>query len=365
VGSSRTPSPSPPAVDGPPEDDWRRRLPRSRGARRSLALGVAVAVLVAAGTALLLARVGDLEAAGQRLEHADAGLVALAAGFEALSFAGYVVLLRIVCRPAAPRISWRASLQITLAGVVATRLVTAGGAGGIALTAWALRGAGLDGRTAAARLGAFLVLLYSVYFLALGLDGTGLATHALGRGAPTGLALTGAAAGALVVGLTLAALLMPGDIERRARRAAESGGRLERFGRWLAPAPAVTREAVALALGIARRRPAALLAALVWWGFDIAVLWSTFEMFGAPPAISVLVLCYFLGQIAQVIPVPGGVGVVEGGMIATFAACRVPVALALVAVLSYKAISTWLPVAPGALAYIQLRRTVAAWRAGG
>ena len=364
MGSSRTPSSSPPAVAGPPEDDWRHRLPGTRGARRRLVLGVAAAALVAAGSTLLLARLGDLEAAGQRLEHADTGLVALAVGFEALSFAGYVVLLRIVCRPATPRISWRESLQITLAGVVATRLVTAGGAGGIALTAWALRGAGLDGRTAAARLAAFMVVVYSVYFLALAVDGAGLATHLVGQGAPTGLALTGGAVGAVVVVLALAALLMPGDLERRARRAAETGGRLERLGRWLAPAPAVTREAVALALGIVRRRPAALLAALAWWGFDIAVLWSTFEMFGAPPAISVLVLCYFLGQIAQVIPVPGGVGVVEGGMIATFAACRVPVALALVAVLTYKAISTWLPVAPGALAYLRLRHTVAAWRAG-
>jgi uncharacterized membrane protein YbhN (UPF0104 family) len=320
-------------------------------------------VLVAAGSTLLLARVGQLESVGRRLEHASTGLVALAAAFEALSFAGYVVLTRIVFRPAAQRISWTASLQITLAGVVATRIVTAGGAGGIALTAWALRGAGLDGRSAAARLASFLVVLYSVFFLALALDGAGLATHVLGGGAPTGLALAGAAVGALVVGLALAALLMPGDLEGRARRAAETGGWLERLAGRLAPAPAVAREGVALALGIVRRRPAALAAALVWWGFDIAVLWSAFQMFGAPPALSVLVLCYFLGQVAQVIPVPGGVGPVEGGMIAAFAACGVPVALALVSVLAYQAISTWVPAVPGAIAYLRLRRTVAAWRA--
>jgi uncharacterized membrane protein YbhN (UPF0104 family) len=88
-------------------------------------------------------------------------------------------------------------------------------------------------------------------------------------------------------------------------------------------------------------------------------------MFGTAPAVGILVLCYFLGQAAQVIPVPGGVGPVEGGMIAAFAACGVPVSQTLLAVLTYKAISTWLPVVPGALAYLQLRRTVAAWRAAG
>lgn len=362
MGLSRASPPIPPALVRRPEDDWRQRLP---GTRRRLALGVGAFLLVIAGSVLLLARVGELEAVGRRLEHASTALVALAAGFEALSFAGYVVLTRIVFSPAAPRISWSASLEITLAGVVATRIVTAGGAGGIALTTWALRAAGLDGRSAAARLAGFLVLLYSVYFLALALDGAALATGFLGDDAPRGLALTGAAVGALVVGLALAALLMPSDLERRARRAAEGGGRLERLASRIAPGPAVVREAVALALCIVRRHPAAVAAALAWWGFDIAVLWSTFGMFGAPPAISALVLCYFLGQAAQVIPVPGGVGPREGGMIAAFAACGVPVALALVSVLAYQAISAWLPAAPGALAYLRLRRRVAAWRAGG
>jgi uncharacterized membrane protein YbhN (UPF0104 family) len=365
VGPSRTPPPIPPALAGGPEQEWQRGLPGPRRTRRRLALGLAAFVLVAAGSVALLARIGQLEAVARRLEHASIRLVALAVVFEALSFAGYVALTRILFAPASPRISWSASLQITLAGVVATRIVTAGGAGGIALTTWALRAAGLDTRRAAARLAAFLVVLYSVYFGALVVAGVGLATRVLGGPAPTGLALAGAAVGALTLGLGLATLLMPRDLERRARRVAERDGRLAQFASQLAPLPAVAREAVVLALQIARQRPGALAAALAWWGFDVAVLWSTFEMFGAPPAISVLVLCYFLGQVAQVIPVPGGVGPVEGGMIASFVACGVPVALALVSVLAYKTISTWLPAAPGTLAYLKLRRAVAAWRAGG
>jgi uncharacterized membrane protein YbhN (UPF0104 family) len=361
VVTSRTRSPLPPAL-AEPEDDWRRTLPARRRARRRRALVAGVFLLVAAGSVLLLARVGQLEQALRRLEHASPGLLGLAAVFEVLSFAGYVAVTRIVFEPVSARISWRASLEITLAGVVATRLVTAGGAGGIALTAWALRAAGLDARTVATRVAAFLVVVYSVFFGALALGGALLVTGTLGAGVPRALALVGAAIGMVVIGLGLALLLVPIDLEQRAGRWADGRGRLGRLLAAVAPAATTAREAVALALSIARRRPAAVAGALAWWGFDVVVLWSAFEMFGGPPPLGVLVLCYFLGHAAQVIPVPGGVGPVEGGMIASFAACGVPVALALVAVLAYQAISTWLPAAPGAWAYLRLRRTVAAWR---
>jgi uncharacterized protein (TIRG00374 family) len=326
-----------------------------------VALAVAAFALVAASSTVLLARIGQLDQVLHRLEHASTELLALAVAFEALSFAGYVALTRFVFGPASPRVSWRVSLDITLAGVVATRLVTAGGIGGIALTTWALRAAGLDGRSAAVRLATFLAVLYAVFFGALVVVGTALAAGAL-HGAPVELALAGVAIGALVIVAALGALLVPANVERSASNAALHGGRLARLASRAAAAPAVAREAIALALQIARGRAFALVAAVAWWGFDIAVLWTTFTMFGAPPAIGVLVLCYFLGQVAQVIPWPGGIGPVEGGMIAAFAACDVPVALAVVAVLSYQAVSTWLPVVPGAWAYVRLRQTVTEWR---
>jgi uncharacterized membrane protein YbhN (UPF0104 family) len=345
------------------DEAWRHRpLPRA-GRRRVLA--TIVVVLAATSVVVLLAKLGTLNQVLRRFEHASPELLALAAGFEALSFGGYVVLTRVVFRPVAPQIAWRESLEITLAGVVATRLLTAGGAGGIALTAWALRGAGLDTRTAARRVAAFLVLLYAVFFAALLGDAAGLAAGILPGRPPLWLTLTGVAVAGLVIGLSLAALLVPGDLERRAARAAAGGGRLRRLATWMAPVPAVAREAVALALRIARKRRSAPAAAVAWWACDIAVLWSTFEMFGGPPAAGVLVLCYFVGKLFQVIPLPGGVGPVEGGMVAAFAASNVPVALAVLAVLAYQAISTWLPTVPGLWGYLRLRRTVAAWRLPG
>lgn len=336
--------------------------PRPSGARRP-ALVVAVTVLIAAGAVVTLARVGQLDRVLGRVEHASPELLGLAVAFEVLSFAGYVALTRIMFGPATPRIAWSESLQITLAGVVATRLVTAGGLGGIALTVWALRAAGLDARSAARRLAAFLVVLYAVFFVALVVVGTGLATGALPGGAPRGLGLAVAGLGALVVAVALASLLAPSANARRASRAAGAGGRPARLMTRLVAARALAREAIVLALETIRTRPSALAAATAWWVFDVAVLWVTFEMFGSPPAVGVLVIGYFVGQLAQIIPLPGGVGPVEGGMIGTFAACGVSIDLAVVSVLTYQLISRWLPAPPGLWGYLCLRRTVAAWRA--
>jgi uncharacterized protein (TIRG00374 family) len=73
-------------------------------------------------------------------------------------------------------------------------------------------------------------------------------------------------------------------------------------------------------------------------------------------------MAYFVGMFGNLLPLPGGLGGVEGGMIGAFAAFGVDFHLAVLAVLSYRAISFWLPTPLGGVAYLQLRRTVARWR---
>ena len=81
-----------------------------------------------------------------------------------------------------------------------------------------------------------------------------------------------------------------------------------------------------------------------------------------PPVFNHLALLVAAGMLGNLLPLPGGLGGVEGGMIGAFAAFGVNLELAVLAVLSYRAISFWLPTLPGAVAYFQLRRTVARWR---
>ena len=106
---------------------------------------------------------------------------------------------------------------------------------------------------------------------------------------------------------------------------------------------------------------AGLIGALMWWGFDIAVLWACFEAFGDAPAFAVLAVAYFVGMLANTLPLPGGVGGVDGGMVGALIAFGVEPELALIAVLAYRGFAFWLPIVPGAVAYLGLRRTVARW----
>jgi uncharacterized protein (TIRG00374 family) len=87
-----------------------------------------------------------------------------------------------------------------------------------------------------------------------------------------------------------------------------------------------------------------------------------FHAFGSPPPFTVILMAYFVGTFGNLLPLPGGLGGVEGGMIGAFAAFGVEFNLAVLAVLSYRAVSFWLPTLPGAVAYLQLRRIVARWR---
>ena len=312
--------------------------------RRVVVLTGAAAVMVVS-VVLLAPTIADLPDAFARMAHGDARWLLLALGFEALSFLGHAVLFRAVGLDERGRIGMRASVEVTLAGHAATRLFASAGAGGVVLTAWAMRRAGMDRATVAARMTTFLVLLYSVYMAALVIGGAGLALGLLPGGGSFAITVIPAAFGALVIAIALAAQrIRPGE------------GRVRRV---LTPLASGVRDARRLA----RSGNPGLLGALMWWAFDIAVLWACFRAFGASPAIAVLVVAYFVGTLANTLPLPGGIGGVEGGMVGALVAFGVEPGLALIAVLAYRGFAFWLPILPGALAYVTLRRTVAGWAA--
>jgi hypothetical protein len=114
------------------------------------------------------------------------------------------------------------------------------------------------------------------------------------------------------------------------------------------------------AVELLRTRDPALAGALGWWAFDVAVLWSTFQALGAAPPLVALVLGYFLGTLANTLPIPGAV---SGGMIGVQVALGASLGITVGAVLAYRAIALWLPALAGAHALPRLRRTVAGWRA--
>jgi uncharacterized membrane protein YbhN (UPF0104 family) len=301
------------------------------------------AALAAAGTGVVLVAGGPLDAfadALRRAVEADPGWVAAAAAFELLSFAGYIALLWLAGSRASSRLGLRESTEITLGGAAATRLLPTAGVGGAALTLWALRKTGISTRAATSLLLTFLVVLYSVFLAAVAVTGTLLAVQGEG---PLALTAVPAALAALGIVLSLAAGL------RRPTR--EATGRLR-------SAAGVFGTGVRDALALVRSGDPRLLGALVWWGFDLAVLWAMLNAFGTAPAFGMVVLAYFVGQAGNTLPIPGAV---SGGLVGVLLAFGVSADLAIVSVLAYRSIAIWVPAPVGLVALSALRRTIARW----
>jgi uncharacterized protein (TIRG00374 family) len=339
--------------------------------RTRLATYAVVVAVILVALYFVLPKLTGLEDSLRKIEDADPVWIAIALGFNALSFAAYIALFRGILggRTVSPvlraRIDWRSSYQITLAGLAATRLFSAGGAGGIALTYWALRRAGMGARHAGSRMVAFLVLLYTVYLLALVVCGIFLRVGLFPGPSPVGMTIVPAAlAGTALIVLFLISLI-PTDLERIVARWAQ-GHRRVGLARRLASIPATIATGTRVALSILRHPSSGVLAlvgAIGFWAANIAVLWACFHAFGESVPKAVLVQGFFVGMTANLLPFfPGGVGSVDAGMIAAFLAFGLPSDTVFVSVLAYRVIAFWLPIPPGILAYLQLRRTVSRWR---
>jgi uncharacterized membrane protein YbhN (UPF0104 family) len=374
VADPRHTVPDPDTVDAAPPDwdaparsvaeqDAPEEMPSVRFTRRSL---IAFALFIVSALAFLyfaLPKLVGLQDTWNRLRQGNVWWLALAAVLEVLSFWGYVVLFRAVfARHAKRPIGWRESYQITMAGLAATRLFAAAGAGGIALTAWALRRAGMDARVAACRLIAFMVLLYAVYMGALVLDGVALYVGVIPGGGPFAITIGPAIFGGVVIGVFFAVSRLGADFDRRILRLNQSAHRLRRMAGHAAAVPAAAATGVREALAMMRSGDPQLLGAPAWWGFDIAVLWACFHAFGASPPKGVIVMSYLVGMLGNTLPLPAGIGGVDGGMIGAFTAFGIDLEVSIISVLAYRAFAFWLPTLPGAVAYLQLRRTVNRWR---
>jgi uncharacterized protein (TIRG00374 family) len=338
------------------------RPPALEISRRSLlALG---GFLLASLAALyfLLPQLAGLDETWNRIEKGDPIWLATALVFTAGMFGGYVAMFRgIFASAGEQRLGWRESYQITMASLAATRLFAAGGAGGLVLMAWALRRAGMRPRVVADKTIAFLVLTYAPYAVAVVVCGFGLHWGIFPGDDPFAFTFVPAVIALLMIIATLTLALVPTDLARRAERIGRRG-RLGRLVQRAAYFPASSSAGIREAIEHVRGRDPALLGAVAFWGFQILVLWAAFHAFGEPPPQAVLIQAFFVGMLGNLLPMPGGVGGVEGGMIGALVAFGVNGGLAVVAVLVYRAFTFWLPLIPGVIAYFQLRQTVERWR---
>jgi uncharacterized membrane protein YbhN (UPF0104 family) len=329
------------------ESEASAELPAELDTRHLLRRVVQVAA-VAALVALAVAALPGLGDVRERFADARPGWVAVAALLELGSVVSYVVAFRgVFCR----RLPWGFSAQIALAEQAANVLLPAGGAGGLALGAWALRRGGMPVAHIARRSVAFFVLTSSVNFFLAVIAGVCLALGVLPGDAPLALALVPAAlAAATIAGVLLLPRLLPDDPVAR-------GGRVRRFlvGSLRAVADGV-RDAVAL---VRARDPLVILGSIGYLAFDAAALAATFAAFGGGPPLGVFLLAYVLGQLGGLIPVPGGLGGTDGGLVGAFVLFGTPLSTATAAVLAYRSFQLGLPALLGTAAFVRLQRTLA------
>lgn len=346
------------AVDAPPRDAARvaagdlgvpEELSRRRLRSRLLfAVGLVLAVVA---IVTLLPGLGGLRS---RLSHAQPGWLLLGAGLKVLSGLGYVAVFRMVfCR----RMTWRVSYQIGMSELGANALFPTGGAGGLALGAWALKRGGMGGDEIARRSAAFFLLTSVPNVVGVIVVGIGLAAGVFaGETNPALTVLPAAIAAAAVIGALLAG-----------RTSARLHGRLDRSqdGDPSRLATGTLKTLVAVADGVneavalLREADAWLICGLIaYLVFDVMILWAAFRAFGAAPALAIVWIGYLIGELGGLIPVPGGIGGVDAGLVGTLVLYNVPITVATSAVLAYRAIALWVPAVLGAGAFAVLRRTL-------
>jgi uncharacterized membrane protein YbhN (UPF0104 family) len=307
--------------------------------RRSLLILAGFVIVIVAAIEL----VPGLSSLRQRFDGARPEWLLVAALLQLGSCFSYVLAFRAVfCR----HMSWRTSSEIGLAELAANSIFSVGGAGGLALGAWILRRGGLATDFIARRTVAFFLITSLVNTGLLVLGGIGLATGVLHGSPSLALGLIPAVGASVVIGLALAAQPLAELLAHRFKRE-----RLARAAR--AVADGVTEALRLLRTG----DPALYIGAAGYMLFDVAMLGVCFVAFGNDvPPVGVLLVAYIIGQLGSLIPIPGGLGGVDGGLIGTLVIYGIDPADAAVAVIAYRGLLLAIPALLGLPALAILRR---------
>ena len=309
-------------------------------ARRSLRNGFITLVLgVALAVGLLLA-VPGLNGVATTVSHMKVEWVVVALLLEVLSCAGYVVAFLQVFRRAPFRLGARIALSEQAFGAA----VALGGVGSLAVGAWLMVERGAPAGRVAQRSAVLFLYTSAINVFTLILAGLGLFFGLPGPTNPL-LSIVPAAVGAVLLVLFL---LLPRYVDRLCGRVGPG-----RFATFLKGTSSSVRDTEQLLLHPDWRT----LGAIGYLWFDIAVLFACFAAAGHSVPLAPVVLAYQIGYISNFIPVPGGIGILDGSMIGMLVLYGLGGTVAAAATLVYHAIALWVPAIWGTVAFILLQRT--------
>jgi uncharacterized membrane protein YbhN (UPF0104 family) len=301
---------------------------------------ISLGLLVALVVGLLLA-VPGLHGVGHQVSHMKLGWLLAGVGLEILSCVGYVIAFLQVFERAPIRFGARVALSELAFGSA----VSLGGAGSIAVGAWLLLERGGEPTRIAERSAVLFLITSAVNVVTLVAAGLALALGVLpGSGNPW-LSVAPAAVGTAAFVLFLA---LPGVTERLAARREPGKART---------VLTETAASIRLTEQVLFRLDWRIIGAIAFLWCDIAVLVVCFAAAGVVPPLATIVLAYQIGYMSNLIPIPGGVGVLDGSLVGMFVLYGTSATLATAATVVYHAIALWIPAMWGTAAFVILRRT--------
>lgn len=337
-------------------DDGSDGLSRFISDRRRLTLSLVVGALLATGVVLLLGKASGFAKFVDRLREAHAGWLIAGVAVQIMSILSYILAFRtITVRGHGRPLPLVPTGQIVLAGLGATRLLAAAGAGGLAVNYWGLRRAGIGVRESVAR----VLTLNTVLYVIFGSIGMTTAAVLWARGdAPAALALPWL----IIIGGCMIAATFVSSPRRIARlshssRADPDAGRLSTTVRKGFATAVVALGRTRVIVAAPGRHVAILVGAAGYWVTDIACLAIGLRAFDVHADLGVVVLAYATGYVANILPLPtGGVGGIDAAMTFALNLLGVPLEDALAGVVAYRFVGFWLPTIPGVWALIRLPR---------
>jgi len=288
----------------------------------------------------LLLAVPGLEGVADTVSGMKGQWVLVAVLLEVLSCASYVVAFLQVFERAPLRLGARVALSEEAFGAA----VSLGGVGSLAVGAWLMVERGAPAPRIAERSAVLFLYTSAINVITLILAGLGLFLGLPGPSNPL-LSIVPAAVGAVALVLFL---LLPRYVDRIVRQM--SPGRLRTF---LSETAVSVRDTERLLFHPDWR----IVGAIGYLWFDIAVLFACFAAAGQIPPLAPVVLAYQIGYLSNFVPVPGGIGVLDGSMIGMLVLYGVGGTVATAATLVYHAIALWVPAVWGTIAFIALQRT--------
>jgi uncharacterized protein (TIRG00374 family) len=323
---------------------------------RHIAVRLAEIAVVIAVVAIAISALPGLDQVRARIQDVDPLWLGLLAVAEIASCAGYLLAFRSTFCPQMP---WGLSYDISMAELAANSLLPTGGAGGLALGVWALRQAGMATAHIARRTVAFFLITSAPNFVGVVVVGLGMFAGVLPGQASFVLTLGPALIASAVMLITW---LSPQMLRAIGQPSADRkpGGRIAWVRDGLHQALHATADGVDLAKALIRSgRFGVVVGSIAYMAFDIVALGLGFAAVGHVPPFGVLVLGYLIGQLGNLVPLPGGIGGTEAGLVGVFALYHVNVSDATAAVLIYRLFQLAIPALLGAPAFVLLRRKLA------